>query len=303
MSSFLDTVLFLHGEAPLDQFAEIRELSQTRAPIVTRLDEFGVISQKFKDSNMYVGRNPRSVDGRIEWATCMSIDVDPVGDDATACINAADRIWEAYGGALIDSGRGRQIWMPLSEPFDVRGREAWFTAICKRWEADVVGRTVGWWESASAPDAQGSGGGYKIDRQHDLARIVRLPGTINLKTGRMASILKTDGRKVDVKSLIDDYANAADTEDSKPLKEAPVPARFWELLSKHPKLTEAWCGTRKDLSDTSGSGNDMSLCGFLRQMRFTAEESLAILKLKPCKSEATDRYCELTVRKAFGGGK
>lgn len=66
-------------------------------------------------------------------------------------------------------------------------------------------------------------------------------------------------------------------------------------------MRESWAGRRADLSDTSGSGQDMALVARLRARGFTAGEALAILKAKPNKERAREGYYELTVSKAYGG--
>jgi hypothetical protein len=83
---------------------------------------------------------------------------------------------------------------------------------------------------------------------------------------------------------------------------APIPLRFWTSLGRDARLREAWFGERKDLNDTSGSGQHMALAIRLRQLGFTKREAATILPAAPGgKARFTEGYARVTLDKAYGG--
>jgi hypothetical protein len=141
--------------------------------------------------NVYVSSNPirpeaRPASGRpkdedVACVRCLLVDPDP--DDVSppsraAAASLADEVGRFLGErlgvfpVLIDSGRGRQLWLAteaMSGTYEVMAvRRRLLHALAVRFE-----RT-----------------GAKIDKAvHNASRLVRLPGTVNLKTGERASLL------------------------------------------------------------------------------------------------------------------
>lgn len=99
-------------------------------------------------------------------------DIDPTGDDLAPAGRAAFDLWEFLGrrGALVDSGRGHQVWVRVDPDVD--------RALLGRWVAHRF-----------------SAQGVKIDGTHDPSRLMRLPGSTNAKTGRVAKVLADGVRR------------------------------------------------------------------------------------------------------------
>lgn len=95
---------------------------------------------------------------------CLLVDIDP--DPDGAALKVAEQVWGLVGGALVDSGRGAQVWLQVEPDVDRRGL---LLALKARF---------------SVP-------GVKFDSTYDPSRLMRLPGTINRKTGRVACLIKT----------------------------------------------------------------------------------------------------------------
>jgi len=144
-------------------------------------------------AHVYVGVNPRPVnwmtascdgsrrakDADIEFVSAVLLDIDPVdrgsgelGDKHAhgEALAAAERIADKLGGAVIDSGGGAYVVLPLMEPAlvaDLGGAEPW-KRHARAWRANVVEPLV-----ADLP--------VRIDDTADLSRLCRLAGTRNVK--------------------------------------------------------------------------------------------------------------------------
>lgn len=119
--------------------------------------------------NCYLTGNPiregvtgRPKAGDVAECRVLLFDCDPKPDGDT--LSVATAVAQETGGALVFSGRGHQVWIRVAEGLDRK-------------------RALGWLrERYSAP-------GVAIDGTHDPSRLMRLPGTVNLKTGAVASVL------------------------------------------------------------------------------------------------------------------
>jgi hypothetical protein len=174
-------------------FVRMAQLS----PLGGRVTTVGALrgfSDKYGQRNdCYVGLNPVS-DG---WRTKASghhvlriqavvLDIDPVSEQASPDL-AQERIIEYAQDLLgldlhpdrIDSGRGRQLWLRF-EPVPVSTQEE-----KQRWRG-AVGAFLNRLDQIT-----GIVGNMRVDTSCcDLPRLVRLPGTINTKTGRLAQFLE-----------------------------------------------------------------------------------------------------------------
>jgi len=105
----------------------------------------------------FYGSRPKAAD--ILERRVLLVDLDPIGSEDVAPV--AQALWERIGGTLVDSGRGRQIWLRVPGDADCAG-------ILRAIRQDLT---------------------VKVDCTYDASRLMRLPGTVNLKTGRLAAIL------------------------------------------------------------------------------------------------------------------
>lgn len=190
------------------------------------------------EGGLYVGSNPlltadgrRACDADVREVRLLLLDVDPV--DASpeargAAAQAADALERLLGEVVgvrpvrVDSGRGRQLWL-RHEAFDPGNkagldlRRRLLCALAARLDVDLA----------------------KIDRcTHNPSRLMRLPGTINLRTGEYASVLdRGDGRVlslVDLERLVRDLAPPCRPSSSVPPPPAPQPPTTPEVAVTSP---------------------------------------------------------------------
>ena len=121
----------------------------------------------------------------VAFIRCVVIDLDPVQGsistepERSIIEHAQDLLGLDLHPDRIDSGRGRQLWLRF-EPFPVSTQEE-----KQRWRG-AVGTFLNRLDQNT-----GIVGGCRIDTSCcDLPRLVRLPGTINTKTGRVAQFLE-----------------------------------------------------------------------------------------------------------------
>jgi len=156
--------------------------------------------------NIYVGLNPttstagtrHSASDVTHWSF-FPIDIDPVQPDANPymamfhIISMMDKEFN-LGGATpitVDSGRGIQLWYRLAD-YPLVDEDYWQAEDDKTitFKRAVPRRAMQYWlkklgESQIVKDA-----GCCIDTSvSDLPRVMRCPGTINLKTGRRSGIM------------------------------------------------------------------------------------------------------------------
>ena len=162
--------------------------------------------------NAYIAPNPtkstigdRHSAGDVTHWSYFLVDIDPVEDDFNPQLAQAEVMnlmhhWLGILGTsvptVIDSGRGIQLWYRLDdlhlyekvtglpgEGLTPRDGISW---VCERGHAR---KAMGCW-LRRLEESIGLLGGCKIDTStSDLPRLMRLPGTVNLKTGRAASII------------------------------------------------------------------------------------------------------------------
>lgn len=147
--------------------------------------------QNHPDFDCYITLNPASRRDRIRPKTkdishlqAILIDIDPVEEDAdipyARCIavDLCDDIGIPSDSVThIDSGRGVQLWLHI-EPIPVIGEGS----------LQVYTRSF----IKEFADRFGTQRGCRIDTScSDLARLARLPGTVNQKTQKPASILRS----------------------------------------------------------------------------------------------------------------
>jgi hypothetical protein len=161
--------------------------------------------------NIYVAPNPtlcttgvrHTANDVTHWSYIL-LDLDPVEEDALP-FEALDEalLWlgEWMGRDLnpvdgrvitLDSGRGAQAWIRLQDIVLVNENET-VTPVDGLDIRDVMTRktarkAMGYWLKKLA-DKLGTYQGCRLDScTSDLPRVMRCPGTVNIKTGRMASL-------------------------------------------------------------------------------------------------------------------
>lgn len=137
-----------------------------------------------------------------------------------------------------------------------------------------------------------------IDKTQDLARIVRIPGTINLKGGRMARIVEINNEKnrIFLKKILSINLNKRKVKSSKP------ESIFFKEIMKDPKLWNLYNAEQKAMKKfKSRSEAEQSLVNMLVSREFDKEQIFEIMAL--CKigkwQEANLSYRNLTYEKAL----
>jgi hypothetical protein len=269
--------------------------------------------------NFYVGRAPRvQQDGKgssVNWVHSVSFDYDTERPSGKPASNnemslACDVIYRLCsllgGGTVIMSGNGYQLIVPLDKPVDIRGRRQWWQGAHKAWEAEVLRKL-------------GPVSGGKFDPQYDIPRVIKLAGTLSTKGApsedRPWRWTWADGDDMYTWTYPSEHIlsfaptgptqeeqrNLGVTRENIPVG---VPDRFWRELSsgKDPLLVESWRGTRRDIPDVTGSGQDMALANRLRMHGYSPEEAVAILGASVGgKKRGTLEYWVHTVEKAYRG--
>lgn len=167
-----------------------RSGQSVRGTYVRSQRQVEAVCRSMRDWNLYVQLNPtletarqkyRPASRDIAAIQAVLIDLDPVSDKAWP-IGAANTVAAALRDsgqvpiqsiALIDSGRGAQLWLlhPPTEP--TRERVGKIAAFVHR-VAQAVGECEGCRVDTSCSDA---------------ARLARMPGSVNQKTGRTVVVI------------------------------------------------------------------------------------------------------------------
>ncbi|GAJ24999.1 unnamed protein product, partial [marine sediment metagenome] len=122
------------------------------------------------------------------------------------------------------------------------------------------------------------------DSTFDLARVLRVPGTINLKEPKNPLPVKLSefypNRKITLKDL-EPYKVKVEEATKSNVAPGKVPDKFRSLVETNAKIKATWEGKRKDLKDKSRSGYDMSLANLLVFQGFSDNEIAGILRQSP----------------------
>lgn len=128
---------------------------------------------------------------------------------------------------------------------------------------------------------------YDIDATHELARILRLPGTKNSKGGRTVEVLSLDKN---LRYSVDELARlcpAVHTLQKKRAQhtvigidvnpDAEPPKNKLEELMRNPKFADTWKRCRTDLDQKSQSEYDMSLASQAVRAGWTDQETTDLM--------------------------
>lgn len=131
--------------------------------------------------------------------------------------------------------------------------------------------------------------GWTLDATHDLARVLRLPGTINHKSKPVPVKVISESKFYwkDIPKL------SAPIESSRSMVPAQSPVTIGELhvapdleppaaiveliMEAHPKFRLSWNGQRSDFTDQSASAYDMSLASIAVQAGLSDQDIVALL--------------------------
>lgn len=299
---------------PQDQFIELRLIIPDASPSQVFCRSIGealqVVEHHSGSSNVYVGACPRvrragtKRDVTTVPAFWADVDFHQVHSDRNeARAIALERI---YGfplppSMIVLTGNGVQPWWLLDVP----------VAIGSDWPLERL-------EAVNRGIAQRLGG----DSVQDLARVLRVPGTINLPTKPKrqrgcaavpASLLLGEGpahslapfARFEAREIPDAGWSSLSQRDQMalPPNAEALLRDFQHLLARlgrHHTLTRTWLG-RRTLKDASHSGFDWALARQLAAVGVTREAAVAILAAYRFgkSADATPHYLNRTIHKAY----
>jgi hypothetical protein len=201
----------------------------------------------------------------------------PTIDGALELLHAA----QAEPTLIVHSGHGLQAWWLFNEfwTFDSEDARLEAAGLAQRWNTTLQVR---------AAERQ-----WVVDSTFDLARVMRVPGTLNRKGTPVMPVrlLHADGPRynpddlepycVDASFLAQRGLSPARTyvPDEFDLNDSMKPdfERFQALLDNDPRFEATWRMKRKDLSDQSPSSYDMSLANQAAAAGWSDKEIAALL--------------------------
>ncbi|TET83073.1 hypothetical protein E3J38_01100 [candidate division TA06 bacterium] len=250
---------------------------------------------EFEDANIYFGVCPRrrkqGKEEDVGEISSLWVDLDCETPDERA--DALDRLGRLPSppSIIISSGNGLHCYWLLRKPYSIKGNED---------RLNVKGYLKGLALALGA------------DRAFDLSRILRVPGTRNLKDSHNplpVKILEShQARRYDLSDFEEYKVNMENTHTELDLALDTIPDRFWRIREDDATLKATWEGKREDLNDQTRSGYDMALAHQLMPYEFRNGEVAAILRASPSGKgkDATRQYLSLTIGKAkkkWEGGK
>jgi len=204
---------------------------------------------------------------------------------------------------VVHSGHGLQAWWLFKEP--------WIFLDGEREEAQAMIRG---WQGHMAQIAKDRGG-WVVDSTHDLARLMRLPGTFNNKSAPVpVKVLSSNGPRLD-RNTVWDYIGVG-VEDVQIFKKVAVEGltlgtsaeppweQFRALRDNDPKFKRSLERKRSDLTDQSASSYDMSLAS-IAVVAGWSDQEIANLLIFSRRSNGDDLklredYYTRTISKARG---
>ena len=251
---------------------------------------FDLKKSYFQKVNTYFGVCPRieekGKEENIKVVNCFWTDLD--------CQNEKERkdrldnlkTFKPSPSIIVCSGNGLHCYWLLNKPHLVKNNED---------KLKVKGYL------------KGLGFALNGDKTFDLSRILRIPGTKNVKDPKNplpVEILEFNPTIRYTLSVFDKFKvkveDTAITDVDTSLNE--IPDRFWRVLEENTKIRNTWEGKRKDLKDKTRSGYDMSLAMLLMPYKFNDSEFISIFRESPSGKgkEASLSYLKLTIGKAKG---
>lgn len=259
-------------------------ISELQMDPITSLDAYTGVGIARSDAALKT--NQRATSDTIAGIAGLWADVDYAGDnhakaglppreeDAWALIE----MMPCQPTIVIHSGHGLQAWWLFDEPWmfedDLNREEA--QAMIRAWQGhmDEIAQKKGW----------------VVDATHDLARLMRLPGTTNNKAEPVpVRVIDSDGPRHNLNIY---WPWVVEREDGWVIPPMPHIAidnlildpdvsppfeKFLALMGAAPKFKRSWERRRPDLADQSASSFDMSLASFAVTAGWTDQEVANLL--------------------------
>lgn len=253
----------------------------------------------FKKVNVYFGVCPRGITRGTEkdvcQVNCLWVDLDSKNRENKRAVKKRLDDFDPEPSIIVNSGNGYHIYWLFDKMEDINSEE------------DIL-RIKGF-NKGLAEELKG-------DKGIDLSRILRVPGTKNMKDPKetlAVTIIKFEPQiRYSLKGqFLARFKRDIDNnkieriEVKKDNPASDIPDRLFVILSEHTKIMQTWTGQRKDLKDTSRSGYDMALANLLMPFDFTDSELISIFRdFEFGKGkDATRQYLDLTIGKAKGSWK
>jgi len=195
--------------------------------------------------------------------------------DKETALSLIESILPLGPSIVVNSGHGLQLWWLFKEYWafdDVREREE---------GARLAKRFVHTFRQAFDKK------GYDIDAVHDLARVMRLPGTMNCKQKpfKKVTMNKPTGNRYNPSDIEGFLLAEPRIQMAKPLPKgnlildpnAVPPFTKWEVLKTLDKGVEQAWENKKAIQDKSASGYDMALANYAASVEWTDQEICNLL--------------------------
>jgi len=261
-----------------------------RKPSQVAKDLFTNKAHLLSNWDVYFGACPRKEkrgsEKDISSVGTLFADIDCVSDEEREKRLASLKRFEISPSIIISSGHGIHCYWLLRRGYGIKSKEGLL---------HVKGYVKGL--------ALALGG----DKTFDLSRVLRLPGTKNLKNPQhplpVRVLEMNPDRNYDLKDFQKFWVKVEDTPLTPKISPEDIPDRFWRVLEEDHRLKDTWEGRRDDLDDQTRSGYDMALANLLVRYGFTDGEIASILRASPSGkgTDAMPQYLALTIGKARRG--
>lgn len=198
---------------------------------------------------------------------------------------------------IVNSGYGLHAWWLFEEPWKFAGFD----------EQRAAAIAAAQWQKLHRDQVD-----YSVDSTHDLARLLRLPGTVNAKGGQQApvEVIAKGGPRHSRGELLGRCATAgpitlATTELADVAVGRDVDAQLIERLMRNPDFEATFAHDRPDKAGWTWSEYDLALCSIAARMGASDQELADVIAYhgahySNAKGQRAD-YVQRTVAKARAG--
>ena len=261
--------------------------TDTISRLISNLTDY----EEFQNTNTYFGVCPRKQrkgkEENVGQVNCLWADLDCNNEEEREEILEKLKDWKLPPSIIVNSGHGLHCYWLFDKPHSIKTKE------------DILkfkGYTKGLAHCLLYLGA---------DTGIDLSRVLRVPGTQNLKDPNkplLVEILEFNpDRKYRLEEFEEYWVKVKDTKMAQvDVIAAEIPDRFWRILEEDPKIKTTWKKERDNLTDTSRTGYDMALANLLMPYNFRDSEIATILIAAPYNKnkKLTKPYLETTIGKA-----